>query len=330
MAEHRGGNFTVFGLCVESSHLRGFGHLFRALNLADALVHKGHRIRFFTNSDCASLTILKNRGHIPEIVDLHDYQSNWETRAARGINVWINDRLDTDIRHSTRIKALGIPIVTFDDRGTGAFLSDINVAALIPDTDTPLGGCEVLTGVDYLILNPEILKWRRLRSQDGTILVTLGGSDTYGVTVRIVTLLAERQIPATIVTGPGFQHYKELKAVLTSGFTVKQGVPSLIKEMQHHSWAITGGGITPFEANASGLPCIVIANETFEIPVGKMLASLGGSVFAGHHSTLDLSVLLQELPLRKMSQLGMDRIHMEGLNNIVRKLEGLTTTQTHL
>ena len=53
----------------------------------------------------------------------------------------------------------------------------------------------------------------------------------------------------------------------------------MAEEMSRHDLAVTGGGMTPFEANAAGLPCIVVANETFEIqvktktsrPLGKLL-----------------------------------------------------------
>jgi spore coat polysaccharide biosynthesis predicted glycosyltransferase SpsG len=313
----------MFALCIESSHARGFGHLFRALNLADALIHGGHKVRFFVNDDRASVSILEQRGFTPEIVDLADHESNWEATAASGTSAWINDRLDTDVRHSRRIKALGLPLITFDDLGSGATLADIHIAALTFDENIVLAGQRVLRGVDYLILNPAIAKHRRLRKQDGSILVTLGGSDTYGVSVQVVKLLAARGMSATVVTGPGFQHHEALGAVLTKEFELKQGVPSMIEEMARHAWAITGGGITPFEANASGLPSVVIANENFEIPVGKALAQLGGSVFAGHYTALNTSIFSDRLPLEEMSRSGMANIGLKGTQTIIGVLEDI-------
>ena len=73
-----------------------------------------------------------------------------------------------------------------------------------------------------------------------------------------------------------------------------------MEEFSHYDLAITGGGITPFEANAAGLPCVVIANEDFEIPVGLGLEKLGGTVFAGHYSQIDAKLLSENLPIKKI------------------------------
>jgi spore coat polysaccharide biosynthesis predicted glycosyltransferase SpsG len=149
--------------------------------------------------------------------------------------------------------------------------------------------------------------------------VTLGGSDTYGVSIKVVCMLKNMGLTATVVVGPAFAHMEMLQEVLTEGFILKRGVPSMIEEFQHHDLAITGGGITPFEANASGLPCIVIANELFEIPVGMELQRLGGSLFSGHHESLSLSLSLfsPDLLLAKMSQAGMCNVGLQGAQRVV-------------
>jgi spore coat polysaccharide biosynthesis predicted glycosyltransferase SpsG len=209
--------------------------------------------------------------------------------------------------------------VTFDDRGTGAALADLHVAALAFDVQEKLAGARVLRGADYLILNPQIRDRTRLRNQLSSILVTLGGSDTYGVSIKVVCMLKNMGLTATVVVGPAFAHMEMLQEVLTEGFILKRGVPSMIEEFQHHDLAITGGGITPFEANASGLPCIVIANELFEIPVGMELQRLGGSLFSGHHESLSLSLSLfsPDLLLAKMSQAGMCNVGLQGAQRVV-------------
>jgi spore coat polysaccharide biosynthesis predicted glycosyltransferase SpsG len=148
----------------------------------------------------------------------------------------------------------------------------------------------------------------------------LGGSDTYGVTVKVVRLLKEMNLTATIVVGPAFMPMAMLDEVLTEGFTLKRGVPSMIEEFYRHDLAITGGGITPFEANASGLPCVVIANELFEIPVGMALQKQGGSLFAGHHESLSLPLFRADLPLKQMSRAGMNNIGLQGTQRVIGAL----------
>jgi spore coat polysaccharide biosynthesis predicted glycosyltransferase SpsG len=324
MARYRKGDSPVFAICLESSHARGMGHLFRSLNLARALQQRGHAVTLLANDDPVSLHIIRAHGHSPLVVDLQDMSSDWEAVlvARHGFSVWIDDRLDTDVAHAVHVNATGIPRVTFDDRGSGAALADLHVAALAFD-NAELAGKRVLTGVDYLILNPDIGRYQRLRSKAGSVLVTLGGSDTYGATVKVVAQLATKGLGATVVIGPSFAHRQALDAVLTSSFDVVAGVPSMVEEMSRHELAITGGGITPFEANAAGLPCIVVANEDFEIPVGRELERLGGALFAGHHSAIDLSALDGPLQLEEMSRAGMSKIGLGGVSRVVDALEGL-------
>jgi spore coat polysaccharide biosynthesis predicted glycosyltransferase SpsG len=324
MAGYRKGNGAVFAICIESSHARGLGHLFRSLNLADALGQRGHAVRFIMNVDAVSAGILKARGHTPLTVDLADTASGWEAALAEEhhFSMWVDDRLDTSHEHAAQVKAIGLPLVTFDDRGSGAALADLHVAALAFD-GAPLAGKKLLTGVDCLILNPAIAHYQRVRRALGSLLVTLGGSDTYGATVQVVAVLAKKGLAATVVVGPGFAHRQALDVVLTDAFKVLVSVPSMIEEMSRHDLAITGGGITPFEANAAGLPCMVVANEAFEVPVGMALERLGGSLFAGHHSAFDLSALDGPLPIERMSQAGMRHVGLGGAAKVVAAMEGL-------
>ena len=315
----------MFALCIESSHARGMGHFFRALNLAQGLAKAGLSHMFYLNDHAPSRKILVERGEPHRVVDLEDFTGNWEASLIHqdGITLWMNDRLDTDIRHANKVKSTCIPLVTFDDRGTGAALADLHIAALAFDEQEHLAGAKLLRGADYLILNPQISDYTRLRQQLSSILVTLGGSDTYGVTIKVLQSLKEMNLAATIVVGPGFKHMDMLNEVLTEDFTLKCGVPSMIEEFYRHDLAITGGGITPFEANASGLPCVVIANELFEIPVGKELQQLGGSVFAGHHDALSLPLFNADLPLVQMSQAGMHNIGLQGTQRVIAALQEL-------
>lgn len=312
----------MFALCIESSHARGMGHFYRALNLADGLAEAGYPYKFYLNDHAPSRRLLDECGCRHEIVPLEDFDSNWEASLIRkdGITVWVNDRLNTDSRHAAKIKASGIPLATFDDRGTGAALADLHVAALAFDAQEKLGGARLLRGSGYLILNPQIRQYKRLRTRLSSVLVTLGGSDTYGVTVKVVQILKGMGLAATIAIGPAFIHKDLLENELTSSFTVKRGLPSLIEEFARHDLAITGGGITPFEANASGLPCVVIANELFEMPVGKELHRLGGSLFAGHHKSLQLPLFTEDIPLEQMSHAGMNNIGLQGTQRVISAL----------
>jgi spore coat polysaccharide biosynthesis predicted glycosyltransferase SpsG len=297
------------------------GHLYRALSLAAALAERGWSFIILINDYQPSQSILRDQGVPFHVVSLME-NDNWEREMIRrhGITVWINDRLDTTLNHAQRVRQEGARLVTFDDRGAGASLADVHFAALCFEDEAKLMGAKVFTGVRYLALNPEIARFRRKRETDASLVVTLGGTDTYGVTLRIVMLLATRRTKVTVITGPGFKHSSELESILPAGFILKKGVSSLAQEFSFHDFAVTGGGITPFEANAAGLPCIIVANEWFEVPIGRFLQEQGGAVFAGHFSELDESVFDRHFDIKTMSEAAMQAVTFDGLDNVCREL----------
>jgi hypothetical protein len=300
------------------------GHLFRALHLASELKRRGHLITFLVNEDEIALRILSERGYKPIVVNFQNCSGEWESKLIKnyGFLAWVNDRLDTEGAHVRAIHQFGIPVATFDDSGTGADLVDLHIAAFSFGGHQP-GGKKILRGVDYLILNPDLLRYQRLRHRLRSIMVTLGGSDTYGVTVKVVKQLAIRSLGATVVVGPTFRDFEALDAVLSNSFNLRVSVSSMAEEMSMHDLAITGGGITPFEANAAGLPCLVIANEEFEISTGQELERLGGAIFIGHHKAIDFSAIDNRLPLERMSKMGIEKIGLGGLVRVADALEEL-------
>lgn len=312
-----------FGICVESSHQKGMGHLIRALNLIKLLEGKGNSCLLIVNNDAASISFLKKLSVNFEVVGMDNSAANWESSVIEKhkIDIWVNDRMDTLIEHAKKIKLNKIPLVCIDDKGSGAELADINFGSLPLSFNGNLKGKKVLKGLQYLILNKEIDRYKKIRKRIERVLVVLGGSDTYGITLKVAEILRSAGRKATIVTGPLSRYKLELNKFKYEGFTVKNSVTSLISEFSNYDLAITGGGITPFEANASGLPCIVIASELFEVENGIFLNGLGSSVFAGYHEELNNDIFnWDNLDIEKMSKIGMNRIKTDGAANIYKEL----------
>lgn len=313
-------------ICAEGSHQKGMGHVFRALNLAAALRACGLSSFFAINDDRNTINLISSSGIPFEVADLCDENSRWEAKLARrkGVRVWINDRLHTSARHAANLKEQNIALATFDDLGDGARSADLHVAAL-PGVfqQNELAGGKILSGIDYLVLNPEILHYRRERRHLKKIVVTLGGSDTYGTTVALTRVLKQFGRAATLILGPNFRHRRELDSVLDNRFTVKEAVPSLIRELANHDLAVTGGGITPFEANALGLPCIIVSNELHEIANARYLESLGCSFYLGHHDSLGQALFPSGLDLRTMSMQCLARIPASGAEKIAGEIKKL-------
>lgn len=311
----------MFAICIEASHSKGMGHLFRMLNFTEYLKIQNEDFIFLINDNEKTKNILHEKNINFEVVNLCDYDSNWESAFIKKyhINYWINDRLETDINHAQNILKNSCKLITFDDLGSGARLSDINVCGLFFNQEN-IEAKKVLKGVEYLILNNDIDTFKRERKDIQNILVTLGGSDTYGVTIKVLKLLKKYKLKATIHIGPSFEHKDGLKQELTENFEVINFIPSLIEEFAKYDLAITGGGITPFEANASGLPCLIIANELFEIPNGEFLCSINASKFLGYYENINEDVFknIFELNITEMSKQGLFHLNTKATEIIYK------------
>jgi len=322
-------------ICVEASHQRGMGHLFRGLNLAKALKSESHKVVIVVNDDSASWEIIRKGEFDFEIVTYND-ETNWEYRLIEKYKPqwWINDRLDTTVNHAKKVCNSGISLVTFDDHGDGADFAQYNFLAmdLLPEKKSSNG----YYGPKYIILNPQIKEYEKAihnHALNPNILITLGGSDTYGVTPRVLTALGSlaNDVSFTIIIGPNYEHHKELNiAIKNIGKQIKvyHYVSDLLKIMSRSDLIVCGGGITLFEAAALGLPALTIANELHEVCIIEWFETNGCSINLGFHENKFEDRLLVEAmrlienkeSLLKMGRKGMSLVDCKGLSRILKLL----------
>jgi spore coat polysaccharide biosynthesis predicted glycosyltransferase SpsG len=299
------------------------GHLYRAVALAEALEAAGARVLIYVNEDPGAARALEERGRAWRPVPLQDAgASNWEAERVRSddIKVWVNDRFETTAAHARRVLDAGARLATMNDCGSGAALADLHIAAVaLAEPEHPQGR-RVLTGLEYLVLDPSIARLRRPRRELQSLVVSMGGSDTYGLTVEVVRELRTRKRRASVIIGPGYAHEAELGRIVDDSFTLKRSLRSLPEEFARHDLAITAGGVTPFEANAAGLPCFVIGAESWEERAGAMLAKLGGCLYAGARGRVDWSVLDRPFPIAQMSEAAMAAVPADGAHRVAREL----------
>lgn len=299
----------MYLICIESSHSKGMGHLFRSINLYFLLKNKSKECTLLLLNNCEnSKKVLFDKGVNFVYLENHKRKKNWEQQIIDSLkpNIWINDRQNTNAFHARVIKNNNIKLVTFDDLGSGAKYCDIHFAPLANLINDNIKGHNILRDIKYLLLPSEIIKKKRKRKILQNIIVSLGGSDTYGVTIQVLKWLNHKNFEATVLLGPNFNHYKELENIDLKKIKIKQNVPSLIKEFSKNDFGIVGGGMTAFEAAASGLPTAVIANEIWEQKYAEYLQSYGCSIFLGNHKEINFDKISKVDSLEKMSLSGLD------------------------
>ena len=314
-----------YALCLESSHERGMGHLFRGVNLYHYLEGQSERSVVLINEDPHAIEVL-TRNRVPyEVIDYADVQSNWETLLIRKyhVKVWLNDKLLTDRRLYEHVRENPrVVLCAIDEEGDSADLLDIHFASTTFRSDLVPRGKKIYRGMEYLVLNEEIRKYQRIRTRADRVIVSLGGSDTYGVTVKVLNILKQKHIKADIVIGPSFEHKKELEQELTEDYYVYHDVPSLIEKFSEYDVAITGGGITCLEAAALGIPCIIVASEDFEIITAQYMENIGCAVFAGFHEQIDAEKFdISQFKIEEMSRAALNHVTLDGAKHIYGKIQ---------
>lgn len=307
-------------LAIESSNSRGMGHLFRSLLYVKLLKTKRINYIYLINNDEPSLEVLKKNNIDYIIVNYADIVSNWEQTIIKDnkIDVWFNDKFETSAELARHVKETGCLFATLDDIGPGAYSSDLYFAGMIYPTDKGKKGKKNFQGKDFITLNPEIDNYKRIRNELKSILVTMGGSDPHGVTLEVVKELKKTNYNVTILIGPNFKFKTELDTINSGQFQIVQNVPSLIQYFYNFDFAITGGGVTCCEANATGLPCYIIANAKHEENTGRFMEEIGGSLYLGAFGNWDLKAIksINELDINKMSQKGIENFDTNAINRI--------------
>jgi spore coat polysaccharide biosynthesis predicted glycosyltransferase SpsG len=317
-------------MCIEASHAKGMGHLYRSIRLARVLSSQGAACHFVVNPDDTALQLLQAEGVTASVcpVDVPE-ESGWEPSVLSAIqpdaghSLWVNDRLDTTAKHAHAVHSAGVKLVSFDDSGEGGHEADALFLTMPCSygVKTPRHGHRY-AGLEFLVLDPILKHFAKQRQHtlDPRILVSMGGSDTFGATIAVTRQLKDLDLPATIVTGPAFAHQQQLQALLDEApdlFVHKTYVPSLYEEFAAHDALVCAGGMTLFEAGATGLPAFVVATEPHEEANAQYAMEQGFAFWIGKrqgaHVECHLNNVLADRSLDHMSERGLASLDGQGV-----------------
>lgn len=333
-------------ICVESSHERGMGHLFRAITLAKCLCSNQVSVVIVCNNHSAALAKLHAAGckhHILQMGynELEVLGQPWEIEILEKFNptLWLDDRMALSVRHK-EVLADKVFTCSIDDLNLVNATTQVQFE-IMPYAFTGKQGRDIHAGIKYTVLAPAFAALQRLRGtalSEAKILVNMGGSDTYNATCFVVQQLLFLERKARVITGPSFAHNAQLLALLEEDkknlISCSSAVADLAQAFAEHDLLICAGGVTPFEAAANGLPTIVLATEKHEQINAETIEHLGFGVYMGKRQGKnfegDLKSALDKIQkhgLSKMSKTAMSEVDGQGAqritNIIVHGLEKL-------
>jgi UDP-2,4-diacetamido-2,4,6-trideoxy-beta-L-altropyranose hydrolase len=282
-------------ILAEGSNALGMGHVYRSLNLADALSTWAD-VHFLTKGDDVATAKMSKRYPIVRVLNQQAEYSVLEKTHNATIIV---DRLNTEATYMRRLKDICEFLVSFDNCGEGVYETDLAFNVLYHCPLKPGKNTTFYTDPCYAIINPRFSIVNKRENREAPIvLVTLGGADTLGLTPNVIKTLDSMPeiFEMTAVIGPAFNHHKELEETIKGcrkRVDVRHNVVNMWEVMADSDIAVSAGGNTLFELAATGTPTIVLCEELFEVETADRLEANGTCVNLGYAKRYDHTKLIR-------------------------------------
>lgn len=304
----------------DGSSENGIGHLTRCLSIADELRSEhGITAGFALRSDESGAQFLARSGY-PVYRPKSDVQFDYNSWLSELVNQTQPKALILDVRDDLSPSTLMHPclsqllLVDIDDPCEKRLYVDLAFYPPVPQVDQmDWSGFQgrLYKGWDWIPLRGDISNTPPA-DRSGPLerlLVTAGGADPAGMSLKIVQYLAsvKKSFETVVVAGPAFQHLNQLEQLVstTSGdFRIVRDPESLPALMAGSDLAITAFGVTAYELAALGVPAVYLCLTPDHQESASSLAFKGIGVTLGLFSSLQESEFIRALmPLLESSDL---------------------------
>ncbi len=285
---------------VDGGRRRGLslGHAFRCLALAEE-IGKAALVRFVMKDYAEGVDLVSAAGFPVRAINREikpDTQAALLAEETADTIVFDLPELETGILR--RLLDAGKRVIVIDDRG-GKDDKPIHAQALIngsiaeearryPESHP---GCACYLGPRYGVIGRQFDGGERTAVADdvGTILLTFGGSDPSGLTLKAVAALAAMAArpPAAklnVVLGPGFGDSLAVRKIIDGspgGFHIFSNAPNLCALILEADLVVAAAGVTAYELAATGTPAILIPSIGHETTAAAAFAEAGTAVNLG-------------------------------------------------
>lgn len=314
---------------VRANSKLGFGHLSRAVSLAQACASRGWISRFYSEDDLNVARFFKS---VPFRF----------TRLRR------RSILGAELRRDG-VETLVVDVPRRDERILGEWGEAVRRLVVIDDWDVDCPPAHVLvnghvlwadrlvrkrrqillTGLRYALLKPQWVRARsqyRLRRKVQRVLVTFGGSDPDDMAGRLVPKLARRFPGVTFfsVLGPGYRGRLESGRNLPGNVEVVHNAVSLAPIVLRVDAAVSAVGVTMYELASTGVPAVLVDPAPDHAIFMDAMENQGLALCAPDEDAVPdrLGELVRSSALRReISRSGRRRLDGRGVERVAEHLE---------
>lgn len=261
---------------VDGGSQMGMGHIYRSLAIAEALRSLSRAEVAFLMSGTPEyeqgLIAVSRAGYPLHVVRDGALETCLEHVRDFSPAILINDLPVLDSAYLTGLSRLGPTTVnlvdTLDDLETTAHYAQVIVSVMQEDRETPEG---FYGGPAYAILREHFRgREKKVRERPELVLLSFGGSDPQGLTLKAARALQTLDGPVDVVAvaGPAFSYRREFDALMKE---LPRQIP-LINEAGGHiadlmleaDLVVGSGGMSVYELAALGTPGIVLGQNARE------------------------------------------------------------------
>lgn len=257
-------NQKTVAIYVNGNNLRGIGHIYRALEIADEFLSKPD-IYYDVNQTERSLFGTTKHNLIPVngIVEL------FEIIKSKQYDIVINDILSTSLDYMIGLKSV-MPekgkIINFEDEGEGAGQADLVFNALYAEQASG----NIYGGERYYIAPKIFMMYKPILIKDivRKVFISFGGADPQNYTDRLLKIITKdkyKNKEFVIALGRAKKNVEALLEYNQYGnIKVLYDVKNMPELMNECDVSITSRGRTAYELAILGIPPIVLSQNTRE------------------------------------------------------------------
>lgn len=312
----------------------GIGHIYRQMNLAESLEASGFKVTFFIKPYEVTIKKLNQNGFDYRVI-FNDGEL-LRSLSENEYDTVVFDIRDTKKGYIKKIREKGIKIISFDDLGDGGSCSDLLIDAnrdYEQASYKKLFSPKTCFGPQYIILKKQFYNiWKRekhISTRIKSILITMGGSDPLDISRKLLKTFKTRAIGLSIriVLGPAYTNKKKI-IHNTKEFPNIEIITDTEKmeELIYQSDLIfCSGGITLYEALASGTPAVVISQNEHQAITADKFHKLGIVRHLGLGKTISNKSIIKALEISQkdrmvMSKKGKEMVDGRGLERVKKEI----------